>query len=72
MRKRSSDEYLYKVVRGALVRLLRDSLEFNSIQKVSEEQKQDVENEIIDDFLIVMDYLKLVSLSEHKSEHAEN
>jgi hypothetical protein len=56
-----SDHILFDEVRKSLVRLLRDSLEWNARQMDSP-RKIEAENEIMEDFLNVLDYLKIQSL----------
>lgn len=57
--------------RESLARLLRDSLELNDRQNVDLKQKQEVEDEILDDFLAVLDYIKYIELKTNYDEYTD-
>lgn len=67
-----NDKQVYKAARRSLIRLLQDSLELNRRSNLSYKEIDYIEGEIIEDFLIVMDYLKIVGLHRRKSTPPSN
>ena len=59
-----NDRYLHHTARKSLIRLFRDSMNFNMKSDLSIEEMNRIEDEIVEDFLIVMDYIKMVSLAK--------
>ena len=57
-----SDKDIKEQVRLAICRLMQDSLQFNDAQNHPVEIKLTIEEEIMEDAALVLDYLNLVSM----------
>jgi len=67
----SIDKEVHEIARQALIRLMRDALELNDLQKIDKVVKNDVEYDIMDDFNAVADYIRYLLLKVNKYEPSD-
>lgn len=69
MSPKTTDE-IFKITRDSLVRLMKDSMELND-RNTDCPEKVEAEEDIIDDFQTVLDYMKLLLLKVEKHEPSD-